>query len=181
MDPSDRSRFAGHHTRQHSPAYKRLHDEHEVRRRNRTAKLRTEDLEYLEHCSFQPNVISTVAMSESGSPKRKTGSSSTVSTPVEESTAINEDVDDSLLAEFDIEDSMRMPWESATPKKKKSMNSVTSPIPASPTRADAKSRSISVRALKSKTPAHYASGVQDHTARIRKARQAKEARERKWH
>ena len=71
-----------------------------------------------------------------------------------------------------------MPWESATPKKKKSMNSVTSPIPASPTRADAKSRSISVRALKSKTPAHYASGVQDHTARIRKARQAKEARER---
>ena len=190
MDPSDRSRFAGHHARQHSPAYKRLHDEHEVRRRSRTAKLRTEDLELLEHCSFQPNVTPSGAQSSAGAPKRLAGSSPVTGGggggDVAGGGGGGDIMEDStnLLAEFDIEDSMRMPWETATPQKA-SMSSVVAAASPSGGGGDGgsgggggKSRNISVHALKSMSPAYYASGVQDHTARIRKAREAKEAKER---
>jgi hypothetical protein len=182
MDPSDRSRFAGHHARQHSPAYKRLHDEHEERRRNRTAKLRTEDLELLEHCSFQPNVMPTGTLTRS---KASKGSVESLPRPDGDSptTGKGDIMEDStnLLAEFDGEDSMRMPWETATPKKAGISSLVAAVSPSSGGEdgdSDGKSRNISVHALKSMSPSYYASGVQDHTARIRKAREAKEAKER---
>ena len=175
MDDSDRNRFSGD-TDHGVPAFIRLHDQHEEHRKKKYKELTSEQREWLDYCTFQPNL--QLRQGELERQKNVKNEEYKHSACVKEGETGQGDTktnDDDILANFALSNTNRMPWESAatgTTPKTTPLNSMSSSIS---TKAKG---GVTVHELKTQTRTFFAAGVHDHTARIRNARQSKKEKER---
>jgi hypothetical protein len=186
MDDSDRSRFSADSNR-NVPAFARLHDQHEEHRKKKYMELTSEQRELLDYCTFQPNLQlrqeELQKQDEGGNADHIDGSPRSSG-----DTKLDEEKDEEeadLLANFDLPDIGRMPWENAAAAAAAASDSSrikTSDIEqTSSILKSSLADGLTVKALKpriAQNRPYFASGVHDHTARIRSARKKKLEKER---
>lgn len=189
MAGSDRNRFSGDANRD-VPAHVRLYDQHVEHLNKKYKELTSEQREFLDYCTFQPNLKLRQGEADQGEGKEgvkvqdATNCSPTPSlksapfitteealTEYRGDTKTN-DIDSDLMADI----SERMPWENAVPRSKLgSTNLSTTNIPKGDSPLPINNMAVSE--IKPQTKPFFAAGVHDHTLRIRNARLKKKQKE----